>query len=523
MTSSEIGHNLDRHEISYALTSISPTGILQLYEMDAQKNLRAERANCENENQPNRLARSTAVNQSPAQLFASLKRANVLGALKQLAQSTSSRFASATKFELVYQSQRYAPKEVAALALEHLFHKAFDPKDLKGEEGSVCFNALSRLGFTIIPKQTVAPPLLLCNIIKRILELQTQHSSQNTPLMQERGELVRKHFKERIYDAFNQIEPIFSQHGFDCAVEGSDGIGRKSYSPWVRIFTPSLSPSATEGWYVVIHFSSLGDCFYVTLGCGSTEGVDLKHLPSEELDRRKAWARDRLNVKGLSTSKFQDPIALHGNKLSKQFERATLCAKKYLPESFDENEFWQDITELCTLLTCIYDSVLQGKSPDDSQSALAQASAEIENVVSPTQKAQGQGRLRDPDERRVVELQAMALAKAELEAIGFSAIRDTSANHSYDFEAYKSGSKWLIEVKGTTSSNAEAFLLTANELELHRSNTGKTGLAIVYDIELDRSGTFPIASKGLVKLFLPWDPEEWEFSPSAYIARKKMA
>lgn len=463
------------------------------------------------------------MNQSPAQLFASLERANVLVALKQLAQNTSNRFAGSTKFELVYQGKRYAPKEVLGLALEHLYQRTFGPKDLKGYEGSACFNALSRLGFTIIPKHTVTSALSLSDIVKRILVLQTQHSSQNTPQMQERGELVRKHLKERIYDVLDQIEPIFSQHGFDCAVDGSDGIGRKSCSPWVRIFTPGLSPAATEGWYLVIHFSSLGDCFYATLGCGSTEGVDLRHLPSEELDRRKTWARERLSVKGLDTSKFQDPIALHGNKLSKQFERATLCAKKYLPESFDEHEFWQDITELCRLLTCIYDRVFQGKSPDDSQSPLSQASIEIENLINPNQKAQGQGRLQSAAERRAVELQAMALAKAELEVNGFTAIQDTSVNHSYDFEAYNDNRKWLIEVKGTTSPNAEAFLLTANELELHRSNTGKTGLAIVYDIELDRSGPIPIASNGLVKLFLPWDPEEWEFFPSAYIARKKTA
>lgn len=198
------------------------------------------------------------MNQSPAELFAALERANVLGALKQLALNPSNRFTSTTKFDLVYQGQRYAPKEVAGLALEHLYQRCITSKYLRGDEGSNYFNALGRLGFTIIPKQAETPSLLLPDIVKRILALQTQYSSQNTPPMQERGELVRNHFKDRIYDAIHHIEPIFSQHGFDCAVEGSDGIGRKSCSPWVRIFTPSLSPAATEGWYLVIHFSSLG-------------------------------------------------------------------------------------------------------------------------------------------------------------------------------------------------------------------------------------------------------------------------
>jgi hypothetical protein len=466
-------------------------------------------------------ATGSAVNLSPVQLFAQLERASVLHALKQLAQNTSNRFADSTKFELVYQGNRFAPKEAAGIALEHLYQRTFGPKDFKGDDGSACLNALRRLGFTIIPKYTASPVLTLSDIINRVLILQTQHSSQNTPQMQERGELVRHQFKNHIYNVFNQIEPIFTKNGLECAVEGSDGIGRKSRSPWIRIFTPSLSPAATEGWYLVIHFSGLGDCMFATLGCGSTEGVDLKHLPSEELESRKSWARDRLSAKGLDTSKFQDPIALHGNKLSNQFEKATLCAKKYSLESFDEQDFWGDVSDLCKLLTCIYDSVLQGKSLDNSQSSLAQVSSEIESLISPAKKNQGQGRLQSAAERRAVELQAMALAKAELEAKGFTAIHDTSANHSYDFEAYKNNCKWLIEVKGTTSPNAEAFLLTASELELHRSNSGKTALAIVYDIELDRSGPNPFASNGLVKLFLPWNPEEWEFFPSAYIAKKK--
>ncbi|MFN6101883.1 MAG: MrcB family domain-containing protein, partial [Burkholderiales bacterium] len=42
------------------------------------------------------------------------------------------------------------------------------------------------------------------------------------------------------------------------AIEGSDGKGRKNESPWVRIYDPSMSPSATLGWYVVLHFSRDG-------------------------------------------------------------------------------------------------------------------------------------------------------------------------------------------------------------------------------------------------------------------------
>ena len=81
---------------------------------------------------------------------------------------------------------------------------------------------------------------------------------------------------------------------------------------------------------------------------------------------------------------------------------------------------------------------------------------------------------------------------------------------------------WFIEVKGTTSSHADSFMLTANELEFHQSQKGQTVLAIVFDINLERKSSVPLASGGKLSFDMPWDPDQWTFSPSAYAATRNI-
>lgn len=462
-----------------------------------------------------------ALNSALFQLMIALERTNVVMALEKLTPSPVNRIAESTSYELVYNARIYAFDRVINQIIEDSLHKRAKIKRLTSNDYSTCAGAMVNLGFTITTRSRPKLNQSLTVIIKRVLELQKHHTAHASPLMQERGILVRSNLKECIYDAIIHIEPLFTQYGLASAVEGSDGIGRKARSPWIRIFSPQLSPGATNGWYLVIHFSSLGDYFYATLGCGSTEGSDLKHRSEKEINRSKAWARECLNARALNTLDFQDQMSLHGNSLSQQYERATLCAKRYSPDDFSEAEFWQDISSLCTLLTCIYDETSQGKSPDSGQILLQQTINATESIINPVKIMKGQGRLQDAADRRAIELHAMMITKSRLSAIGFIEIQDTSTNHSYDFKAYNGHQEWLIEVKGTTSKNATQFLMTSNELKVHKENSGRTGLAIVYDINLDRRGLFPRASGGIIKLLLPWNVEEWSFTPSAYIAQEK--
>ena len=78
----------------------------------------------------------------------------------------------------------------------------------------------------------------------------------------------------------------------------------------------------------------------------------------------------------------------------------------------------------------------------------------------------------------------------------------------------------MVEVKGTTSSKAELFYITAAELKLHRSHVGHTVLVMVSDIQLNRSESGVSASGGLVEVFAPWSMDGWVFEPTAYRARR---
>src|SRR5688500_17890635 len=111
---------------------------------------------------------------------------------------------------------------------------------------------------------------MLTETIQRITELQRRYSSDNTPAMQERGKLIRKTLEVELFPYQAEFAQILEIPLNDLLFDSSDGIGRKSRSPWFRISSRELSPSAREGYYLVIHFSLDGSAFFVTLGFAST-------------------------------------------------------------------------------------------------------------------------------------------------------------------------------------------------------------------------------------------------------------
>ncbi|MBA8737545.1 MrcB family domain-containing protein [Chromobacterium violaceum] len=366
----------------------------------------------------------------------------------------------------------------------------------------------------------------LTTTIAEILRLQTQYSSENSEPMQKRGVLVRTTLRDILYSRMEQFEPLFSGKGYECMVEGSDGIGRKTISAWTRLYDPKMSPSATRGWYIVIHFSSKGDVFYLTIGCGSTiiKNSALVHVDPDVLKEKIKWAKSCCAKNSRESKSFSNKIELHGNNLSDQFERATAFAKRYEIQSFNESEFWQDLQILCGMLVTIYEAERLGKSPHSESPEVREHLSLLDETIRPRKSAsQGQGRFLNQAEKKAVELHAMETVRTALPGHGFTDIHDTSAKKSYDFSARKDGNDWFIEVKGTTSARADSFLLTANELTLHKQHQGRTVLAIVYDIDLDRSAETPEANGGQLSLSIPWDPEQWDFTPTGYSASRKLA
>jgi hypothetical protein len=79
--------------------------------------------------------------------------------------------------------------------------------------------------------------------MKRITELQPSYSSDNTDEMKERGALIRRELPEALRDYLPELRPELGKYGADLAIDASDGIGRKTEAPWVRLASKELSPT----------------------------------------------------------------------------------------------------------------------------------------------------------------------------------------------------------------------------------------------------------------------------------------
>ncbi len=355
--------------------------------------------------------------------------------------------------------------------------------------------------------------------IQEIAELQLQYSSENTPEMERRGIIVRTELPEALRSHWHEFTQAISKYSNDLNIEGSDGIGRKTQAPWVRIYSKELSPSATTGFYLVIHFSANGKYFFITLGCGASkwdsDKGDLVKYSDAEISEKVNWALGVLNKEGLDYSNFSDQIDIGSpHSLPKSFEKATIVCKTYDVATANESEVSTTIANALSLLSSIYDYCSEFN--DLSQSDIAKS--DLETTINPTKKnlnkRQGYG-LSAP-ERKAVELRAMDVAREYLQSLGYKT-RDTSASNPFDFLAEKDGEKIKVEVKGTTSSLVDSIMMTSNEVALHRNEAGTTALAIVSGIQFKVRGTNAVCDGGTLEYVYPWDIEEWSLEPKAFL------
>jgi len=359
----------------------------------------------------------------------------------------------------------------------------------------------------------------LKTIIKRICEIQPKYSSSNTPEMQERGTLIRSGLTQELRGRLSGLNQAFDPLFDDLAVEGSDGIGRKTEAPWVRLYSKAMSPTPREGFYVVIHFSADGSACFFTVGCGSTvwSSGALRPISDEQLKAKTSWARSVIEQRWRTLAPFTDVIALGARaSLPRIFEKATVVARRISVESIDDSDLDGLLFAAAERLSAIYLAQLDQRdvAPGD-QDALALAT-----IVKPLRRrtrAQGLG-LTAP-ERKAVELRAMFLAIQFLQSEGFTC-DDTSAVESFDILARRDGQALKIEVKGTTSELCDSILMTRNEIELHRREKGRTGLLIVSGIHLDRSDVMPSASGGVVEALMHWDIDQWVLESIAFQVRR---
>jgi hypothetical protein len=361
----------------------------------------------------------------------------------------------------------------------------------------------------------------LAHQLAEVCRLQPSYSSENSPAMQRRGELIRSEIPASLRGISDRLREALGGHGLDIGIGASDGIGRKKEAPWVRIYSNRLSPTPRDGFYVVIHFAAGGEAVFVTVGCGSTiwANGDLRSVSDAELNSRTQWARDEVvRAKG-SLAPFTDEIALGAKaSLPRTFEKATAFAKRVARAEL-ANEMVEDLVVAAVeRLAVIYDAQDIGADLSEPD----QIELELEGRGG-RRRGEGQGFGLTAPEKKAVEDCAMAMAKAWLESAGFVP-EDTSKSAPYDFVARREGETFKIEVKGTTSELGDVIMVTKNELELHRKELGQTGLIVVSAIKLDRSSNPPTASGGQLAAELGWNIDDWDAAPIAYrLTRKSKA
>ncbi|WP_445083752.1 protein NO VEIN domain-containing protein [Erythrobacter sp. Dej080120_24] len=113
----------------------------------------------------------------------------------------------------------------------------------------------------------------------------------------------------------------------------------------------------------------------------------------------------------------------------------------------------------------------------------------------------------------MVENRAMDLARQWLDANGYRDVEDVSAKRSCDYVAWKDDVEHVVEVKGTTAGFG-TILLTANEVELHRSSHPRNLLIVVHDIDLLEMRTE--ASGGVVRALEGWNVDETDLRPLSF-------
>jgi hypothetical protein len=126
-----------------------------------------------------------------------------------------------------------------------------------------------------------------------VLSLQPSWASTNTPQLAQRGTLIRRELPRLLA----RLVPDPDEVGIaDLDFEGRDGTGRKTRVPWVRAHSRRLSPSATQGWYVVYLFAFDGSRVFVSLNQDTTTFEDGEYEPrdAEFIARRVEDAREQL-------------------------------------------------------------------------------------------------------------------------------------------------------------------------------------------------------------------------------------
>lgn len=335
--------------------------------------------------------------------------------------------------------------------------------------------------------------------------------------MKERGLLIRNELPDELRRLVD-LREAFGTYGKDADAQGKDNMGQNSRIPWVRWYSKSRSPSATQGWYVVYLFHPDASGVSLCLSHGSTnlEGSALVQKSDAEVAVFMDWASGVVGKEFAGDASVRRGIKLGSFDLARAYERTTVFSKFYpagrgVP---DDEVIRADLTRFVALLAKLYRAQELGHEPGATSPDLLAIEDAVQSITAPLKPPRkGQGRGLTGPLRKLVEYEAMRRARQWLQDEGFK-FKDVSAVESCDFRAQRHGDELVVEVKGTTGG-PESVLLTANEVALHQSAYPRNALLVVHGIVLSEDGT-SVLDGGELLAVSPWAVNEERLKPVCY-------
>ncbi|MFY1680341.1 MrcB family domain-containing protein [Micromonospora sp. WMMD730] len=373
----------------------------------------------------------------------------------------------------------------------------------------------------------------LSTTLQRVLDLAGEYSKDQTPAMASRDDLLRDCVAD-LTVAVGDIAPI-ERLRFDLRVKAGGRQSNYSPVPWVRLYSPAHSPTATSGYYLVYLFAADGSRVYLSLNQGTSEfrsGAMRPITKLEVLTTRATEARaaiidfaatlpataGRLSIDLAWAS--MSTVGAESRQRVRNYEAGDIVAYEYVSGAVpDDEHLYSDLAAMLPLLAQLYRTPVirpaaaidEKNSPRESLAARA-----TRNSVR-----RSQGRQLDPATRRAIEVYAEDCAIHELEQAGWKVGRVGHLHRGYDLECTRpDGAALHVEVKGT-QTRGEEVTLTPGEVR-HNQDQEKCpaahGLYVVSEIQV-QPGDPVVCSAGRPQFTTPWLIDAADLVPREYSYR----
>ncbi|HMM00039.1 MAG TPA: DUF3578 domain-containing protein [Bacilli bacterium] len=183
----------------------------------------------------------------------------------------------------------------------------------------------------------------LSTLLNRFMNIYLKNKSHRVDATSEDHILICN----KIVDELNK-RPTLSHY----YIKGSDGIGTRTFYPWVCIMNSDITRTPQKGLYIAFLFKKDMSGFYLALN----QGITFFKEKYKSKGYAKAQEAARYFKEKIVSREFVDTIHLGGIKGDNGygFEKTTVISRLFAKESFSDEEIYKDLDELSAL----YDDII---------------------------------------------------------------------------------------------------------------------------------------------------------------------